>query len=101
MKSFWNAAVPHIQAIFCHDSLGTKIKINKIGDLIYMENDDNFASKAKEIIGDGHLLALMSGDTSCGGEAWGKACKKFPKAPGRSKNCYHSFKTNAYFARVS
>ena len=34
---YWNAAAPHLQAKFCHPSLGTKIKIDRIGDFVYAE----------------------------------------------------------------
>ena len=30
---YWNSAAPHLQARFCHTSLGTKIKIERIGNL--------------------------------------------------------------------
>ena len=35
LLTYWNAAAPHLQARFCHASLGTKIKIERIGNLEY------------------------------------------------------------------
>ena len=34
IEEYWNTAVPHLQTRFCHPSLGTKIKIQRVGDFI-------------------------------------------------------------------
>ena len=34
---YWNAAAPHLQARYCHSTLGTKIKIERIGNLEYFD----------------------------------------------------------------
>ena len=31
VEDYWNAALPHLQAHYCHSTLGTKIKIETIG----------------------------------------------------------------------
>ena len=31
VEAYWNAAAPHLQARYCHSTLGTKIRIQRIG----------------------------------------------------------------------
>ena len=37
IATYWNAAAVHLQTRYCHPSLGTKIKIQRVGDLIHAE----------------------------------------------------------------
>ena len=37
VEAYWNAAQPHLQARYCHVSLGTKIKIERIGDFKHIK----------------------------------------------------------------
>ena len=37
VAAYWNAAAVHLQTRYCHPSLGTKIKIQRVGDLIHAE----------------------------------------------------------------
>ena len=32
VEAYWNAVAPHLQARYCHNTLGTKIKIERIGN---------------------------------------------------------------------
>ena len=34
IEEYWNQAAPHLQTRYCHPSLGTKIKIQRVGDFI-------------------------------------------------------------------
>ena len=100
IETYWNAAAPHIQAMFCHDSLGIKVKINRVGDLKYIKKFkvSTFRWYAKNVIGDGDLLTLMSG-CSGGGLSYNDPCTKFPKGPGRNMVCYQE--STSYFGRVN
>ena len=80
VKAYWNAVAPHLQAFFCHSSLGTKIKIRKVGDLVYLDekitygtsawlNHVNVRKKAAEVLGKADLVAIMAGHSSGGGIA--------------------------------
>ena len=33
VEAYWNSAAPHLQARYCHNSLGTKIKVERIGNI--------------------------------------------------------------------
>ena len=35
VEAYWNAAAPHLQARYCHSTLGTKIKVERIGNFKY------------------------------------------------------------------
>ena len=35
IETYWNAALVHAQTRYCHPSLGTKIKLQRVGDFIY------------------------------------------------------------------
>ena len=35
--AYWNDAMPHLQARYCHESLGTKIKVERVGDFEYLD----------------------------------------------------------------
>ena len=37
VEAYWNAAQPHLQARYCHVSLGTKIKIERIGNFKHIK----------------------------------------------------------------
>ena len=46
IETYWNAALVHIQTRYCHPSLGTKIKIQRVGDFVHLKKrslraDDN------------------------------------------------------------
>ena len=32
VRAYWYAAAPHLQARYCHSTLGTKIKVERIGN---------------------------------------------------------------------
>merc|ERR1719400_2177245 len=54
VESYWNSAAPHLQARYCHASLGTKIRIERIG---------NFKHYAKIIRASGAGLDSVRADT--------------------------------------
>ena len=37
IKAYYNAAAPHLQALFCHRTLGTKVKINRVGEFEFLD----------------------------------------------------------------
>ena len=74
--AYWNAAEPHLQAKFCHNSLGTKIKAERVGAFEYF-NEKIVASQsglntvmdnAKSVIGNADLVVYMANDES---SLWG------------------------------
>ena len=74
--AYWNAAAPHIQARYCHASLGTKIKFERIGNFEYLDkkivasgNDLNTVKPhAPKVIGSADLVVYMANDES---SLWG------------------------------
>ena len=92
VQDYWNDAAPHLQARYCHSTLGTKIKIERIGKFKHYsgtltasgENLKSMQSTTAKIIGSADLMVYMCHDPSpcCGtvGMAYvGSVC-------GRSKN---------------
>ena len=73
VEAYWNAAAPHLQARYCHSSLGTKIRIQRIGKFkhyagktitasstgLYTMFDDTVAD-----LGSADLIAYMCHDPS-------------------------------------
>ena len=55
MEAYWNAAAPHLQARYCHSSLGTKIKVERIGDFKH--------HAGKTLTASGDSLKQMQADT--------------------------------------
>ena len=51
IETYWNAALVHAQTRYCHASLGTKIKIQRVGDFIHLEKRSLDAS-------DGSLIKM-------------------------------------------
>ena len=71
--AYWNAAAPHLQARYCHNSLGTKIKIERIGEFGYASGKTlsasssslvNMRSLTKENVGEADLMVYMCHDTN-------------------------------------
>ena len=68
--AYWNAAAPHLQTRYCHGTLGTKIKIERIGDFKYFnkkivasdEGLETIRNNAKQVIGDADLVVYMAHD---------------------------------------
>ena len=72
VEAYWNAAAPHLQARYCHSTLGTKIKIERIGNFkhyagktitasstgLHTMFDDTVAD-----LGSADLIAYMCHDT--------------------------------------
>jgi len=74
--AYWNAAAPHIQARYCHASLGTKIKFERIGNFEYLDQKIVASSAgleavkphAPKVIGSADLVVYMANDES---SLWG------------------------------
>ena len=68
--AYWNDAAPHLQARYCHVTLGTKIKIERIRDFKYFDKEivasneylQKIRSNAKKVIGDADLVVYMAHD---------------------------------------
>jgi hypothetical protein len=56
VEAYWNAAAPHLQARYCHASLGTKIRVERVG------NFKHYAGKT--LTATGGNLDLMKADTA-------------------------------------
>ena len=80
--AYWNDAATHLQARYCHETLGTKIKIERIGSFEYFDQKivasdeglETIRNNAKQVIGDADLVVYMAHDenSSVGtiGTAW-------------------------------
>ena len=72
VEAYWNAALPHIQAHYCHSTLGTKIKIETIGFKHYKgkkltatkPNMYDMEDLTAKDIGTADLMVYMCNDTS-------------------------------------
>ena len=68
--SYWNAAAPHIQARYCHASLGTKIKFERIGNFEYLDQKivahgdqlKKLFPHVPKVIGSADLVVYMAND---------------------------------------
>ena len=68
--AYWNAAAPHIQARYCHDTLGTKIKVERIGSFGYFDEKivasgaglETVKTNAAQVIGSADLVVYMAND---------------------------------------
>ena len=73
MEDYWNAAAPHLQARYCHSTLGTQIKVERIGNFKHYAGKTITASGASlqamfddtvADLGSADLIAYMCHDTS-------------------------------------
>ena len=75
--AYWNAAAPHIQAKFCHASLGTKIKFERIGNFEYLNKkiDSTYLRElyphVEKVIGSANLVVYMAYDKRMTGQIGG------------------------------
>ena len=70
VESYWNSAAPHLQARYCHASLGVKIRIERIGNFKHYAKTLDAGSNSIGIrslkadtrndIGDADLLIFMA-----------------------------------------
>ena len=47
MKSYYDSAHVHLQASYCHSSLGSKIKIERVGDLSFFKVKEQISASPK------------------------------------------------------
>ena len=59
IETYWNAALVHAQTRYCHASLGTKIKIQRVGDFIYWKKKSLRAEDASLIKMYNHVQAYL------------------------------------------
>jgi len=73
VEDYWNAAAPHLQARYCHSTLGTQIKVERIGNFKHYSGKTITASSASlktmyddtvADLGSADLIAYMCHDTS-------------------------------------
>ena len=105
VETYWNAALPHLQAHYCHSTLGTKIHIERIGSIKHYEgkrltatgaNLDKMSGSTAEDIGTADLIVYMCHDAirnqcnSCevtyGISETGSVCQPGEEARGRKLN---------------
>ena len=68
--AYWNDAAPHLQARYCHVTLGTKIKVERVGKFEYFDKKivasdaglETVMNNAKEVIGSADLVVYMAHD---------------------------------------
>ena len=83
VEAYWNAAAPHLQARFCHNTLGTKIKIERIGIFKHYAGKTFTASTGLNImqddteadLGSADLMVYMCHDTTSLSGTVGKGYK--------------------------
>ena len=81
VQAYWNDAVPHLQVRFCHSTLGTKIKIERIGKfkrysgtlIATGENLKAMQNTTAKIIGSADLMVYMCHDPPPGDGTIGMA----------------------------
>ena len=72
VETYWNAALPHLQAHYCHSTLGTKIHIETLGFKHYegkrltasSQNLKDMKGTTFEDIGNADLIVYMCNDTT-------------------------------------
>ena len=72
VEAYWNAAQPHLQAHFCHSTLGTKINIETMGFKHYegkrltatIPNLNDMMGPTREDLGTADLIVYMCNDTA-------------------------------------
>ena len=75
VETYWNAALPHLQAHYCHSTLGTKIHIETLGFKHYegrnltasSQSLNDMWSTTFEDRGNADLIVYMCNDTTVGG----------------------------------
>ena len=73
-KSKIEAAFVHVQTYYCHSSLGAKLKLDRIGDIMHIDDTINtehlYSSKVlgmtKKNVGTADLMVYMSGLSNSG-----------------------------------
>ena len=94
---YWNAVAPHVQALFCHSSLGVKIHMNRIGEFEFLSDrtanqdwikNDILMKKDNEVstmVSTGNLKLVMEGNDRGAGWAWSSAvCRSDTKGKATS-----------------
>ena len=56
VEAYWNAAAPHLQARYCHSTLGTQIRVERIGNFKHYSG--------KTLTASGANLQMMFSDTA-------------------------------------
>lgn len=80
IKKLWYDAAPHLQARYCHSSLGTKIKIKRVGKFVHYDTrlyaNHNKLNKTKpftaKVIGKADLMVYMCTDGRKDSMVWNK-----------------------------
>ena len=70
VESYWNSAAPHLQARYCHSSLGVKVRIERIGNFKHYAKTldagsnsiglDSLKADTRNDIGDADLMTFMA-----------------------------------------
>ena len=68
--AYWNDAMPHLQARYCHKTLGAQIKVERIGNFEYCDQTicasgeylNKIKSNARKVIGQADLVVYMAND---------------------------------------
>merc|ERR1712223_229474 len=80
VESYWNQAAPHLQARYCHASLGVKVRIERIGDFKHYAKTldagsdsiglDSVKADTRNDIGDADLMTYMAYLDTTGLSSW-------------------------------
>ena len=97
VENYWNSAAPHLQARYCHASLGTKVRIERVGNFKHYAKTlnagsdtiglDSVKADTKNDIGDADLMTYMAYQDTTGLRSWtngiawlGRVCHPHPLA---------------------
>merc|ERR1712038_1309267 len=77
VESYWNSAAPHLQARYCHASLGVKVRIERIGNFKHYAKTlnagsdsiglDSVKADTRNDIGDADLMPYMAAHQNIAG----------------------------------
>ena len=77
VESYWNSAAPHLQARYCHASLGVKVRIERIGNFKHYAKTldagsnsiglDSVKADTRNDLGDADLMTYMAAHQNTAG----------------------------------
>ena len=116
VESYWNQAAPHLQARYCHASLGTKIRIERIGNFKHYAKIirasgaglDSVRADTRNDLGDADLMTYMAYQDTTGLRSWtngiawlGRVCHPHPLAKEQKASINHWQSSAVAFGSVN
>ena len=118
VESYWNSAAPHLQARYCHASLGVKVRIERVGNFKHYAKTlnagsdtiglDSVKADTKNDIGDADLMTYMAYQDTTGLRSWtngiawlGRVCHPHPLAKEQKASINHWQSSAVAFGSVN